>query len=126
MIQGNAVDELTPITSIEYRLVNQSDWTACSPKDNSFDELDEKFICHIPKEKIRDDSIIQIRSTDSKTNVNTLVERDNQYSIFISEVSLLVDTGVELSIVKIALSICLVFVLSQLYNVKIRKSLRNN
>lgn len=68
ILLGSLSDELTAITSVEFK-VGDGDWNSCTSDDGTFDETSELFVCDIA-DFISAEGIYQfsVRATDSRTN----------------------------------------------------------
>gem|GEM_PF-727003 len=79
IITGTVIDDFTNITAIEYQLDSiANSWQSCSLADGNMDSISENFNC-ILSNAPDGNHFIYIRSSDSKTNINT-EENYGEYS----------------------------------------------
>jgi sugar lactone lactonase YvrE len=69
-ITGSATDTQTAITAVEYS-IDGGAYAACSADDATFDELTEAYSCTVNPALSLASHTIEVRATDSKSNVNT-------------------------------------------------------
>ncbi len=69
-ITGTASDTTTAITNVEYRM-DAGSYSSCTADDAAFDEVSETFTCDVSPALSLGSHTIDIRGTDSKTNVDS-------------------------------------------------------
>lgn len=74
-VHGSTTDDLTNITAIQYNL-NSAGWTNCTIQDGSLNSTSEGFTCSFTLSTLGANTL-SVRSTDSKTNTNTVTYNIN-------------------------------------------------
>ena len=69
-ITGITKDNISSLSSVEYRLSQEEDFTSCQASDEEFNSKEESFICILPPNLPEGSYTAWIRATDSRNNTS--------------------------------------------------------